>query len=189
MDVATAEVSFPGRVRCHSGRAEKQSRSPSSLIHLQTASRGARVIQIDARTAHRDVVVNHLFSRARDKGAAAVPGLVQSGQLQTLIDPRCLLRGRTSYALVHSRDKGVRAATSPARRGCSSWRAKLPSTYGIGLNRLLWLRTASGIPETLCDGCVTDEAAATQEKQNLRNRVGLRRLACDIVNCSENQHT
>lgn len=70
----------------------------------------ARMIQIAARTAHRDAVINHLFSRARDEGAAAVAGRVQPGQLQTLIDRGCLLRGRTSYALVHSRDKGIRAA-------------------------------------------------------------------------------
>ena len=66
------------------------------------------MIQIAARTAHRDVVINHLFLRARDKGAVA--GCVQSGQLQAMIDRRCLLRGRTSYALVHSREKGIRAA-------------------------------------------------------------------------------
>jgi len=75
----------------------------------------ARMIQIAARTAHRDAVINHLFSRARDEGAAAVAGRVQPGQLQTLIDRGCLLRGRTSYALVHSRDKGIRAAYQPGK--------------------------------------------------------------------------
>ena len=70
----------------------------------------ARVAQIAARQSNAAVVVNHLFSRAFDEGACAVAGRMQPRFQQVLIDHDCVLRGRSTYTLIHSKDENIAGA-------------------------------------------------------------------------------
>lgn len=80
--------------------------------YIYTLKQGgvARVAQIAARSVNADAVISHLFARAYDQGAAAVAGRMQPRFRQQLIDRRCLLRGRQSYALIHSRNQQLASA-------------------------------------------------------------------------------
>ena len=73
------------------------------------------MIQVAARNANADAVVSHLFARAYDDGAAAVAGRMQPRFQQLLIDRGCLLRGRDSYTLVHSRSPQIADAFRSGR--------------------------------------------------------------------------
>jgi hypothetical protein len=80
--------------------------------YIYTLSPGgvARVAQIAARQVNAAVVVRHLFARAFDEGACAVAGRMQPRFQQVLIDQACVLRGRGTYTLVHSRDEAIASA-------------------------------------------------------------------------------
>ncbi len=75
----------------------------------------ARVAQIAARSADAEAVVNHLFARVFAEGAAAVAGRMQPRFQQLLIDRGCLLRGRETYTLIHSRDPDITDAFRSGR--------------------------------------------------------------------------
>jgi len=86
-------------------------------IYHVTQSGIARVSQIAAKQADAQVVINHLFARVFEEGAAAIAGRMQPHFQQCMIDHNCLIRGRESYTLVHSRDRRL----AEAFRGGHAW--------------------------------------------------------------------
>jgi hypothetical protein len=67
----------------------------------------ARVLQIAARPVNAAAVVDHLFSRLHAEGGAAVAGRLQPRFLQLLIDRGAMIRPRSTYMLVHSRNEDL----------------------------------------------------------------------------------
>jgi hypothetical protein len=77
--------------------------------YLYYVKRGAtgEVLQIAARPAAIDRVLDHLFYHAWRQGAIAISGRLEPRFLSALVANRCFLHGWGPATLVHSRDPGL----------------------------------------------------------------------------------
>jgi len=76
-------------------------------LYKMTSSSVASVLLIAAKQAHAGLVFDHLITQVWQDGASAIIGRVQPRLLQCLLDRGFSLRARSTYALVHSRDRAI----------------------------------------------------------------------------------
>jgi hypothetical protein len=75
-------------------------------IYLLRPGGVSTVVQVVARNGHAPQVLDHLFTDAQSKGAAALRGRVELALLHPLLQRRCVLR-YVGGTLVHSRERAI----------------------------------------------------------------------------------